>query len=205
MDTSGLRTTVVVLASGGGTLVQAVLDDASDPRCPYRVAAVVSDRRCGALDRAESAGVDTAVVEPSAHPDRPHWDRALAETVAAFDPDWVASAGFMRILGPSFLERFPDRVLNTHPALLPAFPGAHAVRDALAHGVTVTGCTVHVVDAGVDSGPIVAQQAVEICPDDTESSLHERIKVHERRLLVDVLGLAARGRLNIQGRKVVRS
>ena len=200
-----MRTTVVVLASGGGTLAQAVLDAASDPRCPYRVAALVSDRHCEAVGRAERAGVPTAVVEPSAHPDREHWDRALTEAVAVFEPDWIASAGFMRILGAAFLERFPDRVLNTHPALLPAFPGAHAVRDALAYGVTVTGCTVHVVDAGVDSGPIVDQRAVDVAPDDTEASLHERIKVHERQLLVDVLGLAARGRLNIQGRKVVRS
>ncbi|MBB1028738.1 phosphoribosylglycinamide formyltransferase, partial [Dietzia sp. DQ11-38-2] len=116
--------------------------------------------------------------------------------------DWIVSAGFMRILGEAFLGEFTGRVLNSHPALLPSFPGAHAVRDALAYGVAVTGCTVHLVDAGVDTGPVIAQRAVDVFSEDTESSLHERIKIVERELLVDVLESAARGRLHIEGRKV---
>ena len=201
----GERTPVVILASGGGTLAQSVLDAAADPECPFVVTGLVSDRRCEALDRAEAAGVPATVVAPADHADRSDWDAALAEAVAAGGPEWVASAGFMRILGPRFLSRFPDRVLNTHPALLPSFPGAHAVRDALAHGVTVTGCTVHLVDAGVDTGPVIAQRAVDVLPGDTETELHERIKTHERSLLVDALTAAARGRIHIEGRKVVRS
>ena len=126
----------------------------------------------------------------------------VQDAVAAYRPDLVVSAGFMKILGPAFLARFAGRVVNTHPALLPAFPGAHAVADALAHGVRVTGCTVHLVDAGVDTGPIVAQQAVDIEPDDDVDTLHERIKVVERRLLVEVIALLARRGYTVHGRKV---
>lgn len=193
---------VVLLASGEGTLAQSVLDSATGPDCPYRVIALVSDRDCEAVTRTAATGLPTAVVSPKDHAHRAAWDRALTETVRELDPDWVVSAGFMRILGEAFLAEFPGRVLNTHPALLPAFPGAHAVRDALAYGVTVTGCTVHLVDAGVDTGPVIDQRAVEVRPDDTEATLHERIKVHEREMLVDVLSAAARGRLHIEGRKV---
>jgi phosphoribosylglycinamide formyltransferase-1 len=128
------------------------------------------------------------------HGDRDAWDAALTEATAAHEPDLVVSAGFMKILGPQFLTRFPGRVVNTHPALLPAFPGAHAVPATLAYGVKVTGCTVHLVDAGTDTGPILAQQPVPVFDDDDEGRLHERIKVVERRLLVDVLeALATRG------------
>ena len=134
----------------------------------------------------------TAVVAPADFPDRAAWDRGLAEAVAVFAPDLVVSAGFMRILGAAFLDRFPSRILNTHPALLPSFPGAHGVRDALAYGVRVTGCTLHVVDAGVDTGPIVAQVAVPVQDGDDEATLHERIKVAERELLVDWVGRIAR-------------
>jgi phosphoribosylglycinamide formyltransferase-1 len=123
--------------------------------------------------------------------------------VAVFRPDVVVSAGFMRILGAPVLERFADRVVNTHPALLPAFPGAHGVRDALAYGARVTGCTLHVVDAGVDTGPIVAQGVVEVLDSDDEETLHERIKVVERALLVDWVGRIARGGLRVDGRRVV--
>lgn len=202
---SGLACPVVLLASGAGTLAQSVLDSAAEPGCPYSIVALVSDRDCDAVARADRAGLATAVVRPADHPDRPSWDRALAEAVRAFDPSWVVSAGFMRILGEAVLGEFAGRVLNTHPALLPAFPGAHAVRDALAYGVTVTGCTVHVVDSGIDTGPVIAQRAVDVLVDDTEATLHERIKVLEREMLVDILAAAARGRLHIEGRKVHRS
>ncbi|MFN3339875.1 MAG: phosphoribosylglycinamide formyltransferase, partial [Dietzia sp.] len=181
---SGAPCPVVLLASGAGTLAQSVVDSAAGPDCPYGIVALVSDRHCEAVARAERAGLPTVVVRPADHPDRPSWDRALTDAVRGFSPDWVVSAGFMRILGEAFLGEFAGRVVNTHPALLPAFPGAHAVRDALAYGVTVTGCTVHLVDAGVDTGPVIAQCAVDVLPGDTEASLHERIKVVEREMLV---------------------
>jgi phosphoribosylglycinamide formyltransferase-1 len=193
---------VVLLASGTGTLAQSVLDSAAETDCPYRVIALVSDRDCEAVTRAAHAGLPTAVVKPGDHADRAAWDRELTGVVRELAPDWVVSAGFMRILGETFLGEFPGRVLNTHPALLPSFPGAHAVRDALAYGVSVTGSTVHLVDAGVDTGPVIAQRAVDVLPGDTEATLHERIKVVERDMLVDVLAAAARGRLHIEGRKV---
>jgi len=134
--------------------------------------------------------------------DRAAWDAELTAQVGAHRPDLVVSAGFMRLLGPAFLDRFGGRVVNSHPSLLPAFPGAHAVRDALAHGVTVTGATLFVVDAGVDSGPIVAQVAVPVRADDDEASLHERIKAEERALLVDVVGRMLREGFTVTGRKV---
>lgn len=196
---------VVLLASGAGTLAQSVLDSAADANCPYLVTALVTDRDCEAVSRAADAGLSTAVVRPRDHADRAAWDRALTDVMRGFEPDWVVSAGFMRILGQSFLGEFAGRVINTHPALLPAFPGAHAVRDALDYGVAVTGCTVHLVDAGVDTGPVIDQRAVDVRQDDTEATLHERIKVVEREMLVDVLAAAARGRLHIEGRKVHRS
>jgi phosphoribosylglycinamide formyltransferase-1 len=194
---------VVVLVSGTGTNLAALLTAHAEPAYGARVVGVVSDRPgAGGLAVARAAGVPTAVVAPADFPDRPAWDRGLTQAVAVFDPALVVTAGFMRILGPAILGRFTDRVVNTHPALLPAFPGAHAVRDALAHGVKVTGCTVHVVDAGVDSGPIIAQRAVEVLPDDDEAALHERIKAVERTLLVDVVGRIARGGLAVDGRRV---
>ena len=135
------------------------------------------------------------------HADRAAWDVALTEAVAAHEPDLVVSAGFMKILGPTFLARFQGRVLNTHPALLPSFPGAHAVAEALAYGVRVTGSTVHLVDAGTDTGPILAQEPVAVLDGDDESSLHERIKVVERRLLVDVIAAVALRGVTWSGRK----
>ncbi len=190
---------VVVLVSGSGTLLQALLD----ADLPARVVAVGADRTgIAGLERAERAGVPTFTVRTRDYADRAEWDAALADAVAAHEPDLVVSAGFMKILGPAFLARFGGRVVNTHPALLPAFPGAHAVADALAHGVKVTGSTVHLVDGGVDTGPIIAQEAVEVAPGDDEAALHERIKVVERRLLVDVVAAMARDGYTVDGRKV---
>ncbi|NHC43949.1 phosphoribosylglycinamide formyltransferase [Motilibacter aurantiacus] len=201
MTTARNPARVVALVSGSGTLLQALLDGC-DPR-EATVVAVGADRHgIAGLDRAAAAGVPTFVHAPRDFADRAQWNHALADAVAAYEPDLVVSAGFMRILGAEFLVRFPDRVLNTHPALLPAFPGAHAVRDALAYGVAVTGCTVHLVDTGVDTGPVVAQEAVRVEPGDDEATLHERIKVVERRLLVDVVGRMARSGWSVEGRKV---
>jgi formyltetrahydrofolate-dependent phosphoribosylglycinamide formyltransferase len=194
---------VVCLVSGSGTLLQAVLDATLREGYPAMVVAVGADRAgIEGLARARRAGVTDFVVRVGDHPDRAAWDAALTEEVAGHEPDLVVSAGFMKILGPAFLERFAGRVLNTHPALLPAFPGAHAVPDALAYGVKVTGCTVHLVDAGVDTGPIVAQEAVAIEPGEDAEKLHERIKVVERRLLVDVIAKVAREGCTVNGREV---
>jgi formyltetrahydrofolate-dependent phosphoribosylglycinamide formyltransferase len=192
---------VVVLVSGTGTLLQALLD-AAGPDYPARVVAVGADRAgTGGLRRAQDHGLPTFVVDLNQYPDRPSWDSALTEAVAAQAPDLVVSAGFRKILGPVFLDRFGGRVINTHPALLPAFPGLRPVASALAHGVRVTGATVHLVDAGVDTGPILAQRAVEVLPEDTEQRLHERIKIVERRLLVDVVAdIARRGCTGIGGK-----
>lgn len=184
---------LVVLASGTGSLLQSLLDAAVGDY-PARVVAVGVDRDCPAEQIAAAAGIPSYRVAVGDYPDRPAWDDAIAEATGRHGPDLIVSAGFMKILGPVFLAQFPGRVINTHPALLPAFPGAHAVPEALAYGVKVTGCTVHLVDAGVDTGPILAQRAVEVFDGDDEASLHERIKVVERRLLVEVLAvLATRG------------
>jgi formyltetrahydrofolate-dependent phosphoribosylglycinamide formyltransferase len=191
---------VVVLVSGSGTLLQAVLDTAE---LPARVVAVGADRSgIAGLERADRAGVPSFVIRLKDYADRGEWDRALTKAVAAYEPDLVVSAGFMKILGPEYLTTFGGRVINTHPALLPAFPGAHAVADAVAYGVRVTGCTVHLVDAGVDTGPIVAQEAVSVVPGEDVDALHERIKVVERRLLVDVIALLAQQGYTVHGRKV---
>jgi formyltetrahydrofolate-dependent phosphoribosylglycinamide formyltransferase len=154
------------------------------------------------LARAERATIPNFAVRLRDHPDRESWDTALTNAVDAYRPDLVVSAGFLKILGPTFLAGFGGRILNTHPALLPAFPGAHPVAEALAHGVKVTGCTVNLVDAGVDTGPIIEQRPVLVEPDDTEAELHERIKVQERRMLVDVVGRLAREGATVNGRKV---
>lgn len=179
---------IVVLASGSGTLLQSVMDAAAAGRLDADVVAVGTDvPGVMAVTRAEQAGIPVFVERPSDHPDRRSWDDALLGRLSALEPDWVVSAGFMRILGPAVVDAFPGRIINTHPALLPAFAGAHGVRDALRYGVKVTGCTVHVVDHGVDTGPILAQRAVDVLPGDDEGSLHERIKEVERTLLVDTL------------------
>jgi phosphoribosylglycinamide formyltransferase-1 len=199
----GPRTRLVVLASGSGTTAQALLDAQRDPAYPAEVVAVGSDvAGAPVLDRAIAAGVSTFVVEPRAHVDRDAWNIALTEAVAAHRPDWVVCAGFMRILGAPLLDAHPGRVVNTHPALLPSFPGAHGVRDALAYGVKVTGCTVHLVDAGVDTGPVLAQSTVVVEADDDEDSLHERIKTVERALLVETVAALATHGCTVTGRKV---
>jgi phosphoribosylglycinamide formyltransferase-1 len=195
---------VVVLASGSGTLMQALIEATQRPGYPAKVVAVGTDRAgAEALAKAERAGVPQFTVRLSDHPDRAAWDKALAEAVGAYRPDLVVSAGFMKLLGTNFLARFENRVINTHPALLPSFPGMHAVADALTMGVKVTGSTVHFVDAGMDTGPIIAQEAVVVETEDDETRLHERIKVVERRLLVDVVERLGRGGCTVDGRKVI--
>lgn len=197
---------LVVLISGSGTNLQALLDAARSDKYPAKVVAVGADRRDAAgLIRAEKVGIPTFVVEPGDFADRAAWDAELAAEISRFDPDWVVSAGFMRILGPAVLSQLPHRIVNTHPALLPSFPGAHAVRDALAYGVTVTGCTVHLVDDGVDTGPVLAQQVVMVEQSDTEEVLHERIKAVERDLLVGVMQQLCSHDVEVIGREVVIS
>lgn len=192
---------LVVLVSGTGTNLQALLDACADPAYGATVVAVGADRDgIDGLRRAERAGVPTFVTRLEDHPDRPAWDAALAEAVARHEPDLVVSAGFMKIVGAAFLDRFA--MVNTHPALLPAFPGAHAVREALDYGAKVSGCTVHLVDGGVDTGPVIAQAPVEIRDGDDEASLHDRIKAVERELLVDVVGRMSRDGWKVSGRKV---
>ncbi|MFC7341830.1 phosphoribosylglycinamide formyltransferase [Saccharopolyspora griseoalba] len=194
---------MVVLVSGSGTLLQSLLDATDAPGYPVQVVAVGADRDgIEGLARAERAGIPTFVRKVSDHASREEWDRALTEACAEHEPDLVVSAGFMKLVGTDFLARFDGRYLNSHPALLPAFPGMHGVRDALDYGVRVTGCTLFVVDAGVDTGPILAQEAVEVLPTDDEASLHERIKEVERRLLVGTLEQLALHGWTVQGRKV---
>ncbi len=192
---------LVVLVSGSGTNLQALLDASADPSYGARVVAVGADREgIEGLTRASRVGVPTFVHKLGDYPSRREWDVAIAAEIASYKPDLVVAAGFMKILGAPTLDAFP--VLNTHPALLPSFPGAHGVRDALAHGVKVAGCTVMLADAGVDTGPIVAQEAVSVLPDDDEAGLHERIKTVERRLLVDIVGRMAREGWTVSGRIV---
>lgn len=180
---------VVVLVSGSGTNLQALIDASQGNATPWQIVAVGADRPgIAGLERAESAGIPTFVCAVKDYPQRSEWDTALADHLISALPEandgrrWVVSAGFMKILGTKVLNEFT--VLNTHPALLPSFPGAHGVRDAMAYGAKVTGATLHFVDEGVDTGPIVSQRVVAINGDDTEDSLHERIKVAERDMLV---------------------
>ncbi len=194
---------VVVLVSGAGSLLQAVLDASADPAYGVRVVAVGADRE-GTLgvERARATGIPTFVCRVADHPSRADWDAALTAQVAAHDPRLVVSAGFLRLVGPRFLDRFGGRYLNSHNALLPSFPGIHGPADALAYGVKLTGATLFVVDEGVDTGAIVAQVAVPVRDDDTVESLTERIKEAERPQLVDVLGRMAREGYAVDGRRV---
>ena len=185
----------MALVSGSGTNLQAVIDAAASGQLDVEIAAVGADRPgTGGLERAAAAGIETFVVDFAQYADRAEWNRALTEQCAAHAPDYVVSSGFMRIVGDAFLAEFGGRYINTHPALLPAFPGAYGVRDALRYGVKIAGCTVHIADAGVDTGPILAQAAVPVVDGDTEQTLHERIKVQERHLLLTVLGELAGGK-----------
>ena len=194
---------IVVLVSGSGTNLQALIDAiAAEPLYGVRIAAVGADRDgIEGLARAQRAGIPTFVCRVEDYPSRTEWDAALAAEVAAYRPVLVVSAGFMKILGPAFLGS-GFTTINTHPALLPAFPGAHGVRDALDYGVKVTGCTCHVVDSGVDTGPIIDQAVVGVEDDDTVESLHERIKASERSLLVETVGRMVRDGFTIHQRKV---
>jgi formyltetrahydrofolate-dependent phosphoribosylglycinamide formyltransferase len=193
----------VVLVSGSGSNLQALLDACADPGYGARVVAVGADRDgIAGLDRAAAAGVPTFVDAVKAYPTRDDWDRALTAHVAEYKPDLVISAGFLKLVGARFLTAFGDRYINTHNSLLPAFPGIHGPRDALAYGVKVAGATLFFVDAGVDTGPIIAQVAVPVLPDDSEETLTERIKEAERRQLVDAVGRLVREGWTINGRKV---
>ena len=196
---------LVVLVSGAGTNLQALIDESADPAYGATVVAVGADRDgIVALERAKAASIPVFTLKVGNFSSRDAWDDALAAACAEHRPDLVVCAGFMKLVGKGFLARFGGRCLNTHPALLPSFPGMHGVRDALAYGVKVSGCTVFVVDEGVDAGPVVAQAAVPVHDDDDEPSLHERIKVAERALLVDTVGRMAREGWSVNGDRKVR-
>lgn len=190
---------VVVLASGSGSLFQALVDTQAD--LGIDIVALIVDKDVPAVQRAQSAGV--SVIEVPMLRDRNQWNQVMESVLTDLGADLVVSAGFMRVLGPNVVAAFAGRLINTHPALLPDFPGAHAVRDALAAGVTTTGTTVHFVDAGVDTGPIIAQREVEILADDNEESLHERIKIVERELLVETVKNIVTGKVSLIDGKVV--
>jgi phosphoribosylglycinamide formyltransferase-1 len=192
-----------VLASGRGSNLRAILAAIETGRCPARVAIVVSDRKdAPALDHARRAGVKAVHVDPRSHADREVFDEAIADVLAREGVELVCLAGYMRLLSPTFVARYRGRILNVHPALLPAFPGLHAQRQALAYGVKVAGATVHFVDEGVDTGPIVLQAAVPVLDDDTEESLASRILAEEHRLYPDAIRLFAEDRLELDGRRV---
>lgn len=200
----GRAARLVVLISGSGTLLQALIDACADPAYGAEIVAVGSDRPdIEGLERALRANIPTFVQSLRDHATRAAWDQALTADVAAYEPDLVISAGFMKLVGPEFLARFEGRMINTHPTLLPSFPGVHGPRDALAYGVKITGATVFLVDSGVDSGVILDQRAVPVAEDDTVETLHERIKVVEREMLVTITHqLATRG-WRVADRKVV--
>jgi phosphoribosylglycinamide formyltransferase-1 len=194
---------VVVLVSGTGTNLQALLDATDDPAYDAEVVAVGADRGgIEGLARAESRGIPTFWHRVEDFESRESWEAGFTDAVAAYRPDLVVLAGFMKLFGEAYLARFGGRTLNTHPALSPSFPGMHGPADALAYGVKITGCTLFVVDAGVDTGPIVAQAAVPVLDDDTVESLHERIKVEERRMLVESVGRIAREGFAVDGRRI---
>jgi len=196
---------LVVLVSGAGTNLQALIDASTDPAYGAAIVAAGADRDgIVALDRAAAANIPTFTTKVRDFPTRDAWDDALAAACAEYDPDLIVCAGFMKLVGKSFLARYSGRCLNTHPALLPSFPGMHGVRDALAYGVKITGCTVFIVDEGVDAGPVLAQAAVPVQDGDDEATLHERIKVAERALLVGTVGRMAREGWSVSDDRKVR-
>lgn len=187
---------IAVLVSGRGSNLRAILDACDAGSCRARVTGVLSDKKnAGALELARERSIEAKVVALRDHPDRAAWDRALAEAIASVDPELVVLAGFMKIVGPAVLARFEGRIVNVHPSLLPAFPGADGPADALAAGVTISGCTVHLVDAGLDSGKILAQAAVPVLPGDDRDRLHHRIQAQEHWLLPRVVDWIARGQI----------
>ena len=205
-ETGSTNGSIVVLVSGGGTNLQALIDATADPAYGVRIAAVGADRDdIEGLTRARRAGIPTFVCRVADFATRADWDAALASRVAAYRPQLVVLAGFMKLTGEAFLGRFGGRTVNTHPALSPSFPGVHGPKEALDYGVKVTGCTLFVVDAGVDTGPIVAQRAVDVHDDDTVEILHERIKTAERQMLVDHVGRMVRNGFSVTERKVTIS
>lgn len=185
---------VVVLASGSGTLFQSLID--AQNSADFEIVSLITDVQCAAIERAQNANIPTQIVPLGQ--DRVAWDVQLRDAISRSQPDLIISAGFMKIIGSATLAQFEGQIINTHPALLPLFPGAHAVRDALAAGATQTGSTIHFVDSGMDTGQVIAQRSVDITPDDTESSLHERIKVVERELLVDTVRAIVAGDITIK-------
>ena len=198
-----MRSRLVVLASGEGTLLQCLLDACQAGSLDADIVAVGSDRHgTRAVSRAEAAGITAFVCRVGDYAERADWDKALTEICAGYQPDLIISAGFMKLFGPAFLDEFSARCINSHPALLPSFPGMHGARDALAYGVKVTGCTVFLVDAGLDSGPVIAQQAVPVHDDDDEASLTERIKSAERVLLVNTVAAMLDQGWSVSGRTV---
>ena len=192
---------VVVLISGAGSNLRALLDATEDPRMPIRIVAVGSDNAASGLEHAELFGVPTFVVDPNAFETREAWAQVLLDNVNFWNPDLTVLAGFMKILPPEFVAALSPNLINTHPSLLPKYPGAHAVRDALADGAKVTGVTIHVVDEGVDTGPDLAQAEVAVLPDETEFELHERIKVVERELLIKTVADIAKQRVDLKALK----
>ncbi|MFQ5828777.1 MAG: phosphoribosylglycinamide formyltransferase [Candidatus Methylomirabilia bacterium] len=198
------RLRVGALASGRGSNLQAIIDAIERGQLAAQLIVVVSDRSdARALERARRHGIEAVFVDPKGYPDREAFDRALIEVLAAHGVELVCLAGFMRILTPLFVHAYRDRIMNIHPALLPAFPGLHSQRQALAHGVKIAGCTVHFADEGVDSGPIILQAAVAVLDDDTEETLSARILEQEHRIYPRAIQLFAEGRLTVQGRRVV--
>ena len=205
-ETGATTRSIVVLVSGGGTNLQALIDATADPAYGVRIAAVGADRDdIEGLARARRAGIPIFVCRVADFATRADWDAALASQVAEYRPQLVVLAGFLKLTGEAFLRQFGGRTVNTHPALSPSFPGLHGPQSALDYGVKVTGCTLFVVDAGVDTGPIVAQSAVDVHDDDTAETLHERIKTAERQMLVDYVGRMVRDGFSVTERKVTLS
>jgi phosphoribosylglycinamide formyltransferase 1 len=194
---------IAVLVSGTGSNMAALVDACTEGRVPATVVLVAADRSCGGVESARERGVEAVVMEPADFRSRDEWSAALRDLVVARSPDLVVSAGFMRILAPVFVDAFAGRLINLHPSLLPAFPGAHGVRDALAYGVKVTGSTVHFIDHEVDHGPILLQEPVAVEAGDTEESLHERIKAVEHRLLPEACRLVLENRVRVEGGRTI--